>query len=84
MFFRETTSAKTKTPVLQLVENKRLGDQIKQRIVVSLGTGFDVPSALRTEVARRVEDRLAGRETLMFDPIVADLAERIVKKIQMA
>jgi hypothetical protein len=38
MFFRETTSKNSKSPVLQLVENKRAPKGPRQRIVVSLGT----------------------------------------------
>lgn len=84
MFFREKESGNTKTPVLQLVESKRVGDSVRQQIVISLGTGFDVPESLRVEVARAVEQKLAKNEPLIFDLKVADLAERIAKKIQTA
>jgi hypothetical protein len=43
MFFRKTFSKKSKTPVLQLVENVRTDKGPRQRIVVSLGTQFSIP-----------------------------------------
>jgi len=84
MFFRHKSSSKTKEPVLQLVENKRVGDNIKQSIVVSLGTGFGLPDALHGLVAAAVERRLTGQSALFEEATVSAWADRIVRKIHTA
>lgn len=82
MFFREKKSKKSKNPTLQLVENYRVGNKIKQRIVVSLGVGFDIPKKDWTEVASAVEQKLLGQQNLFERPEISCLADRIVKRVQ--
>ncbi len=82
MFFRETSSKQSKKSTLQLVKNNRVGDKIRQRIVVSLGTNFFIPRALRKQVAAAIDLQLQGQETLFLEPDVRDYADRIVKRIQ--
>ena len=47
MFFREKISQKSKNPTLQLVENYRDGDKVRQNVVVSLGIGFEIVKVQR-------------------------------------
>jgi transposase len=82
MFFREKKSKQSKNPTLQLVENQRVGKKFKQRVVISLGVGFEVAPELRRQVANVVEQKLLGQQALFNDARVIQLAERIVKKIQ--
>jgi transposase len=82
MFFRTKKPKHSTNPILQLVENYRDGERIRQRIIVSLGTNFHIPKELRKSVARCVEHKLLGQTSLMVSNTVADLADRVVKKIQ--
>jgi len=82
MFFREKESKKSKRPTLQLVENYRDGNKVRQQIVVSLGVGFDIPPKDRKAVAAAVEQKLWGQPTLFAEPEITSLAERVVKRIQ--
>jgi|LGVF01.1.fsa_nt_gb hypothetical protein len=83
MFFKETYSRSSKTPVLQLVENIRTDKGPRQRVVVSLGTYFKFPKSIRKDVARIVKDRLLGQLPLFpYDSKFIAYADRIVKKIQ--
>lgn len=82
VFFREKKSKKSKNTTLQLVENNRVGEKIRQRIVVSLGVGFDVAPELRRKVAAAVEQKLLGQQILFDDVQISQLSDRIVKKIQ--
>ena len=53
------------------------------RIVVSLGTKFEIPKLKRSAVARIVKDRLSGRLPLfLYDAQLVSYADYIVKKIQ--
>jgi transposase len=84
MFFREKKSRKSKNATLQLVENYRDDDKVKQRIVISLGVGFKIASNQRQLVAATIEQKLS-QQTELFDsndPTVKQLAERVVKMIQ--
>ncbi len=82
MFLREKTSKNSKKPVLQLVDSHRVGDKVKQRIIVSLGTDFVVAKELRRKVSQAVKQRLLGQSTLIDDPQVTVIVDRIIKKIQ--
>jgi hypothetical protein len=84
MFFREKRSRKSKNATLQLVENYRDGDKVKQRIVISLGIGFKIANNQRQVVAAAIEQKLS-QQTQLFncaDQSVKQIAERIVKMIQ--
>jgi len=84
MFFRKTFSKKSKTPVLQLVENVRTDKGPRQRIVVSLGTQFNIPKEIRRDVAQLVAERLLGQKNLFQDdPQIMFFVDKIVKKIQL-
>jgi transposase len=83
MFFKETYSRNSKTPVLQLVENIRTDKGPRQRVVVSLGTYFKIPKSIRKSVARIVKERLLGQLPLFLqDPKLIACADKVVKKIQ--
>ena len=83
MFFRETRSRNSKSPVLQLVENIRTEKGPRQRLIVSLGTNFPIQKEDRRPVASIVQDRLRGQLPLFEnDPRHIACADKIVKKIQ--
>jgi len=83
MFFRETISKNSKSPILQLVENIHTDKGTRQRLVVSLGTYLKIPKEKRREVARIVRGRLCGQKSLVeYGPQLITYADRIVKKIQ--
>jgi hypothetical protein len=82
MFFREKKSPTAKNPTLQLVENIRVNQKVRQRVIISLGTHFHLPKELRAETARVIEDKLQSQRTLWSSPAINDYAERIIKKIQ--
>jgi transposase len=83
MFFKQTYSRNSKTPVLQLVENIRTDKGPRQRVVVSLGTYFKIPQSIRRDVARIVKERLLGQLPLFAqEPNLIAYADKIVKKIQ--
>ena len=83
MFFRETRSRNSKSPVLQLVENIRTEKGPRQRLIVSLGTNFPIQKKDRRPVASIVQDRLRGQLPLFEnDPRHIACADKIVKKIQ--
>lgn len=83
MFFKETYSRNSKTPVLQLVENIRTDKGPRQRVVVSLGTYIKIPKSIRKSVARIVKERLLGQLPLFLqDPDLIACADKVVKKIQ--
>lgn len=81
MFFR--TKRIKNSSVLQLVESYRdnIG-KVKQKIVVSLGK-LHVPNRERKEIAKAVEDRLSGQESLFpLRASVAKWTDIIIKKIE--
>lgn len=82
MFFREKASPTAKNPTLQLVENYRINNNVRQRVLISLGTHFDLPKELRSETARVIEQRLLGQNTFWINKECNEFAERIIKKMQ--
>lgn len=82
MFFREKKSKKSKRPTLQLVENNRVGNKVRQRIIVSLGVDFAIDLDKRRLIAAAIEQKLLRQQDLFDDPEVNAVADRIVKKIQ--
>lgn len=83
MFFRKTFSKNSKSPILQLVENIRTINGVRQKLVVSLGTQLNIPKDKQKDVARTVKQRLHGQQSMFdTDPDVISFADRIVKKIQ--
>ncbi len=82
MFFRKKKSPHSNKPVLQLVENTRENNKVRQKIIISLGTNFPLPDNLRKEVAEAVEQKLLGQTSLFFSGEVVEYAEKIIKKIQ--
>jgi hypothetical protein len=82
MFFRDKKSPTSINPVLQLVENQRINKKIRQRVIISLGTHFELPKNLRKQTAQAIEQKLLGQTGLWFDAQCSEFAERIIKKIQ--
>jgi len=83
MFFKDTYSKNSKSPVLQLFESVRTERGPKPRLVVSLGTKFTIPKSYRKDVASVVRERLSGQLSLFAsDPQLLRYADYVVKKIQ--
>jgi len=83
MFFKDTYSKNSKSPVLQLLESVRTERGPKPRLVVSLGTKFTILKSDRQEVARIVRERLSGQASLLAsDSRLVQYADYVVKKIQ--
>ena len=83
MFFKDTYSKNSKSPVLQLFESVRTERGPKPRLIVSLGTKFTIPKSDRKEVARIVRERLSGQASLLAsDSRLVQYADYVVKKIQ--
>jgi transposase len=83
MFFREKKSNTSKTPVLQLVDTVRTVKGPRQRVVVSLGSQFNLPKKDRQNVARLVQERLLGQQSLLeTDTSLVLYVDKVVKKIQ--
>ena len=83
MFFKDTYSKNSKSPVLQLFESVRTERGPKPRLVVSLGTKFKISKSYRKDVARIVREQLSGQFSLFAgDPQLFRYADYVVKKIQ--
>jgi len=83
MFFREKTSKNSKSSTLQLVDTVRTNKGPRQRVVVSLGSQFTLPKAHRRNVARLVEERLLGQQSLLAAEVsLLVYVDKVVKKIQ--
>ena len=83
MFFREKRSKNSKTSTLQLVDTTRTSKGPRQRVVVSLGSQFKLPKEQRQTVARLVQERLLGQESLLeAEASLLVYVDRVVKKIQ--
>ena len=54
--------------MLQLVENERIANGSKQKIIVSLGTKLSIPKEKRSKIARIVKDRLTGQQSQLGVP----------------
>ena len=80
MFLREKTSKRSKRPILQLVDNYSIGNKISQRVIVSLGSHFDISKEIRKQVSHAVKQRLLGQTALIDDPQVTVIVDRIIKK----
>ena len=82
VFFKETKTRKSGSPVLQLVESIRTARGPRQKVIVSLGTECTIPRKLRKQVAACVKSRLIGELVLFEDDKISLYADRIVKRIQ--
>jgi transposase len=83
MFFREKKSKSSKTPVLQLVDTVRTVKGPRQRVMVSLGSQFKIPKEDRQNVARLVQERLLGQQSMLeTDASLVMYVDKVVKKIQ--
>jgi transposase len=83
MFFREKKSKTSKTSILQLVDTVRTGKGPRQRVVVSLGSQFRLPKEQRHTVARLVQERLLGQQSLLAtEASLLVYVDNVIKKIQ--
>ncbi len=83
MFFREKKSKHSKTSILQLVDTIRTGKGPRQRVVVSLGSQFKLPKEHRQAVARLVQERLLGQQSILeAEASLLVYVDKVVKKIQ--
>jgi len=83
MFFREKRSKNSKTSTLQLVDTTRTGKGPRQRVVLSLGSQFKLPKEHRHTVARLVQERLLGQQSMLeAEAPLLVYVDLVVKKIQ--
>ena len=85
MFIRKT---KTRTHnacdyfSYRLVESVRVGEQVRQRTLVNLGAGFDVPREQWPELIAAIEATVSPTASLFeFPPYIAEHAERIAEQL---
>ena len=52
----------------RLVDNYRVGERVRQRTLLNLGSGFDFPRELWPELAQRIEQIIQGRQNVLFAP----------------
>ncbi len=85
MFFRKKFARRSVLPSIQLIANERIGNKVKQIIVISLGTDYDLPETLYPDVAVAVEQKLNQTHSLFtiprVDSIAEDIFQRIIKEI---
>jgi hypothetical protein len=82
VFFKDTYSKNSTSPVLQLFESVRTERGPRARLIVSLGTKFLISKTDRKEVARIVRERLSGQASLLVnDSKLLQYADYVVKKI---
>ena len=66
----------------RLVESVRVGEQVRQRTLVNLGAGFDVPREQWPELIAAIEATVSPTASLFeFPPYIAEHAERIAEQL---
>ena len=86
MFIRQTktrsTSDGSSYSIHRLVESNRVGDKVRQRSVLNLGTNFDLPKDLWPELCIRIEQFLNAEQPLFaVDPAIEKSAQHIYSQI---
>lgn len=82
MYFVKKRNKNSKQITLQLIQSKRVNGKPKQKIVVSLGSNFELPDEIKKDVAQAVTDKLKGQKTFFKSQKVEDIAEKIIRRIQ--
>jgi transposase len=52
----------------RLVDSYRIGDRVRQRTLLNLGSGFDFPRALWPELTQRIEHIIQGQQDVLLAP----------------
>jgi hypothetical protein len=65
-----------------IVETKKIGNEIKQLTVLTLGPKFDLDPKLWTPLTRRIEKILNKQPELFSEPMIEELAQDLATKIQ--
>lgn len=52
----------------RLVDNYRIGDRVRQRTLLNLGSGFDFPRELWPELTQRIEQIIQGQQDVLMAP----------------
>lgn len=86
MFIRQTKTRSTSDGssyfTHRLVESNRVGDKVRQRTVLNLGTNFDLPKDLWPELCIRIEQFLNAEQPLFaVDPAIEKSAQHIYSQI---
>lgn len=85
MFIRKTTCSKKSAKQYythKLVESVRIGNGVKQRTVLNLGTDFCFPKESWKDIAKRIEQILYGQQSLFSLPDdIEKAAQRYAAKI---
>jgi len=87
MFIRRTVSknkkdGKEKYYTYRLVESYRVGDKVRQRVLLNLGSDFSVPRQKWSLLANRIEDILKRRDSLFeLDKELESLARQYAMQL---
>ena len=86
MFIREILTRRTANKTyrsVRVVESRRVGRKVQQKMLLNLGAGFSIPKAQWPELVEIIEAKLAGNEYL-FEPApeLAAAAESIVQRLR--
>ncbi|MEN8132145.1 MAG: IS1634 family transposase [Pseudomonadota bacterium] len=52
----------------RLVDSYRIGDHVRQRTLLNLGSGFDFPRELWSELTQRIEQIIQGQQDVLLAP----------------
>lgn len=86
MYIRRTLSkagkGRKKYYTYRLVESYRVGDKVRQRTLLSLGSDFSLPKEQWADLARRIEEILQNRGSLLgADKTIETLAQNYASRI---
>ena len=86
MFVRRTQTRRTDGQTYythRLVRSRRHGDKVRQRTLLNLGRGFEIPKAQWPTLCQRIEEILHGQSPLLDDtPAAVELeAQRIAAQV---
>ncbi|MFB6261564.1 MAG: IS1634 family transposase, partial [Thiohalorhabdaceae bacterium] len=87
MFIRSTlsrtTADGTRYYTYRLVDNCRVGDRVRQKTLLSLGSQFSIPQSQWPELTERVEQLLRGQQEALFPPeeAIERTAQAIVRRL---
>ena len=86
MYFRETLTRRIANKTyrsVRLVESRRVGSKVQQKILLNLGASFPIPKPQWAELVEIIEAKLAKNEFL-FEPApkLAAAAESIVQRLR--
>ena len=88
MYIRRTTIKSRKDGsqyyTYRLVESRRTGNGVRQHTLLNLGTNFSLPREQWPDLAKRIEDILAGQQNLFdIDCNIENLTQLCDRRMQI-